>query len=290
MAWDWSGMFSGGTGGALGGAATGAAIGSIVPGIGTLLGAGIGGLGGALFGGAAGGRRGDPYNSLGSASDVTNVNPYTDSFMNMMGFGGQPGLFQNAQNQFSQASGATSDFLNNMDPTAAQNYFLGQSGNYRDIAGQNFAQYDTNRRAVADRMSQQAVNNISSHFGDAGPGALRSGAAGQAISEGAINPILQANTDIANMIGGQAGQLQGQGMGNIFNAFGQANQLGLQGRLAQQGMFNDQMQNLLGMGAGMSGQEWWQPTYAANPNYQSNSDMFSTGLDIAGTFLPMIGG
>jgi hypothetical protein len=228
------------------------------------------------------------YMALGDPNDVTNVNPYTDSFMTMMGFGGQPGLFQNAQNQFSQASGATSDFLNNMDPTAAQNYFLGQSGNYRDIAGQNFAQYDTNRRAVADRLSQQAVDNISGHFGDAGPGALRSGAAGQAISEGAINPILQANTDIANMIGGQAGQLQGQGMGNIFNAFGQANQLGLSGRLAQQSMFNDQMQNLLGMGAGMSGQEWWQPTYAANPNHMSIPDLIGTGSDIAGTLLPLM--
>jgi hypothetical protein len=278
MAWNWQNALSG----AASGAGTGALAGSVIPGLGT----GIGALGGGLGGFFLGGFGGDPYQQLGDPSDVTNVNQYTDPFWQQL-----TGQGQNTWNQMQTGMGSLTGMINALDPLAAQNYF-NQSGGGADqmraIAQQNLAQYDTNRRAVADRMSQQAVDNISGHFGDAGPGALRSGAAGQAISEGAINPILQANTDIANMMAQQSGQLQSQNMNNLFNSYLQNSQMGLGAQTAQNQMLAGMYGQQLGQMGGLAGNEWWQPAYAPNPGYMSPQDIFSMGSDVSGLFIPQM--
>jgi hypothetical protein len=223
------------------------------------------------------------YMELGDPEDVTNVNPYSDPFMQQLREQGG-----NTWNQLNQGMGNMTGMINSLDPMAAQRAFLGQEGAMRGIAEQNYDQFNTANRAVADRLSQQAVDNISGHFGDTGPGALRSGAAAQAISEGAINPILQSNAQIGQMIGGQAGQLQGQNMSNLFTQMRGYDQMGLN---AQQGL-NQLMGGMYGQQLGQRGQmarpEWWQPTYMPNPNYMSPQEMIGTGADIAGMALPFL--
>lgn len=240
-----------------------------------------------------------PYTALGDPSDVTNVNPYTDSFFQQLQGQGNnlwnslmgPGSGNQFYPQMQQA-------LGQIDPQAANNYFINNAaGNYRDIAEQNFAQYNTANQAVADRLSNQAVQNIASQFANRGPGGLRSSGAMQAISEGAINPLLQSNAQIGQMIGGQAGQMQGQGMNNLFNAYNTANQQRLAG-IGQMLGSADQRQALLGnlfgslsgMQAGMAGPEWWQPTYANNPNYLGMGDILNAGAQVAGIALGGPGG
>lgn len=290
MAWDWGGA----GGGALSGAATGAGIGSIIPGIGTALGAGVGALAGGLFGGFQ-----SPTTAVGGPQDITNVNQYTDPFyQQMMGYG------SNAYNQLMSSLGGGNpyyagmqDFMSNLDPNAAYNYFSNNmAGGLRDMAEQNYAAYNTANQAVADRLSNQAVQNISSQFANRGPGALRSGGAMQAISEGAINPLLQSNAQIANMIGGQAGALQGQGMQNAYAAQNAANQLGMSGWLGLMGSADQRAmadQNLLGnmwgtsMGlAGGIADPWlYQQQYMNNPNYISMANGMNAASDVFG---PMI--
>lgn len=223
------------------------------------------------------------YMELGDPEDVTNVNPYSDPFMQQLQEQGG-----NTWNQLNRGMGQMSGMIGALDPMAAQRAFLGQEGAMRGISEQNYDQFNTANRAVADRLSRQAVDNISAHFGDTGPGALRSGAAAQAISEGAINPILQSNAQIGQMIGGQAGQLQGQNMSNLFTQMRGYDQMGLN---AQQGL-NQLMGGMYGQQLGQQGQmarpEWWQPTYMPNPNYMSPQDMVGMGADVAGMVLPFL--
>src|SRR6056297_1578860 len=165
------------------------------------------------------------------------------------------------------------------------------AGGYRDVANQNFDQFNTANQQVADRMSNQAVQNIGSQFANRGAGGLRSSGAMQAISEGAINPLLQSNAQIGQMIGGQAGQLQGQGMSNLFNAYNTANQQRLAGfgqlmgdatqrDLAGQQTLAGLYGANLGAQSGIAGPEWWQPTYLSNPNFFGVQDVINTGAQI----------
>lgn len=249
---------------------------------------GLGGNGMSPFWSGVGGMF-DPanaYQSVGNASDVTQVNPYTDPYMqSLMGQGA------NTWNQLNQGMGSMTGMINSLDPMAAQNYFLQNGGGadqMRGIAQKNLAQYDTNRMDLANQLSKQAIDNISGQFADAGPGALRSGAASRAISEGAITPFLQANTDIANLMGQQAGQLQGQNMSNLFNSYLQNAQMGLGAQTAQNQMLAGMYGNQLGQQGAIAGPQWWQPTYDPNPNYMSIPDLIGTGADVAGMILPYL--
>lgn len=252
----------------------------------------VGGLQDWLFG--------SPTQKIGGPEDISQVNPYTDSFMQQL-----QGQGQNVWNQMMQGAEGLGQnqfwpgmqsAIGGIDPLAAQNYFQNNAaGGYRDIANQNFEQFNTANQAVADRMSNQAVQNIGSQFANRGPGSLRSSGAMQAIGEGAINPLLQSNAQIGQMIGGQAGQLQGQGMSNLFNAFNTANQQ----RLSGQGALmddatrrdlgrNQMLSGLYGQMLGQQGQiaapSWYQQQYMDNPNYMGVGDIATTGAQIAGMF------
>lgn len=279
---------------------------------------GLTGAGGFLAGRRSGGdggyglfgNRDAPYGytQLGSPEDVSNVNPYSDAYMNQL-----QGQGQNVWNQLMQQSEGlgSNQFwpgmqqaIGNIDPQAAQNYFANNAaGQYRDIANQNYEQFNTANQQVADRLSNQAVGNISSQFANRGPGSLRSGGAMQAIGEGAINPLLQSNAQIGQMIGGQAGQLQGQGMNNLFSAYNTANQQRLSGlgalmddatrrALAGQQTMAGLYGNLLGQQGAMAAPEYWQPTYGTNPLNPGLGDILSAGGQIAGGLMSsgIIGG
>jgi hypothetical protein len=256
-----------------------------------------------LFGGIGRLFSGDPSNAYmqvgNPMQDTYQVNPYTDQWWNQMQ--GQQGNVWNqlmgAMGQGNQFYPGMQDTIGGIDPLAAQNYFMNNAaGGYRDMAGQNFDQFNTANQQVADRLSNQAVQNISSQFANRGPGALRSGGAMQAISEGAINPLLQSNAQIGQMIGGQAGQLQGQGMGNLFNAYNTANQQRLGGMSALMGSADQRdlarqslLGGLYGQGMGqlgqMAGPEWRDQMYLNNPNYLGLGNILSAGANIAGAFM-----
>lgn len=274
-------------------------------GVGSVLGQlpGIYGMmsGNGIFGGLPGlinGNQG-PATAVGGPEDVTNVNPYTDAFyQQMMGNG------QNIYNILMGGLGGGNpyyagmqDFMSNLDPNAAYNYFQNNmAGNLYNTAAQNYDAFNTANQAVADRLSNQAVQNISSQFANRGPGALRSGGAMQAISEGAINPLLQSNAQIANMIGGQAGQLQGMGMQNAYNAQNAANQLGMSGWLglmgsadqramADQSLLGNMWGTSMGLAGGIADPWLYQQQYMNNPNYLSIPNLINTGVQVAGMFI-----
>lgn len=282
MAIDW--------GGGLSGAGTGAAIGASFgnPWT-TAIGAGLGGLGGLFFGG-------EDTQAVGGPEDVQNVNPYTDAFYQRM-----QGLGENSYDQLMGSMGGGNQFypgmqqaIGGIDPNAAQNYFMNNAaGGYRDIAEQNFDQFNTANQEVADRMSNQAVQNISSQFANRGPGSMRSGAAMGAISEGAINPLLQSNAQIAQMVGGQAGQLQGQGMNNLFNAYNTANQQRLAGMgqlmssadqraMADQSTLAGIYGQAMGAQTGIADPWIYNQEYMDNPNAMGFGDALTAGSEIGG--------
>lgn len=240
-----------------------------------------------------------PTQAVGGPEDITNVNPYSDPFwQQLQGQGGnvwnQLMAGMNGQNQFYPGM---QNAIGGIDPLAAQNYFMNNAaGGYRDMAGQNFDQFNTANQQLADRLSNQAIGNISSQFANRGAGALRSGGAMQAISEGAINPLLQSNAAIGQMIGGQAGQLQGQGMNELFNAYNTANQQRLGGwsalmgsgdqrDISQQGLLGGMYGQLLGQQGQMANPWLYQQQYMNNPNYMSIPGMINAGAQIAGAFM-----
>ena len=238
---------------------------------------------------------GPPAMPVGGPEDVTNVNPYTDQFMQ-----GLQGQGQNIWNMLMGGMGGGNQFwpgmqqaIGSINPTAAQDYFNQHAaGQYRDIAAQNLEPFNTANQALADRLSNQAVQNISSQFAARGPGAMRSGAGMSAMSEGAINPLLQSNAAIAQMMGQHAGALQGQGLANLFGAHTAADQMRLGGwgnlmgsadqrNINQQQLLGNLFGSLLGQ-QGQIAQPWLhQQQYMDNPNYMGLGDLLQLGVDIA---------
>ena len=237
-----------------------------------------------------------PTIGVGGPEDITNVNPYTDAFYQQM-----QGTGQNLYNQLMSGMGGGNqfypgmqDFMSNIDPNAAWNYFQNNmAGGLRGMAEENYADYNTANQAIADRFSNQAVQNIGSQFANRGPGGLRSGGAMQAIGEGAINPLLQSDAMIARLIGGQAGQLQGQGMAQAYGAQNAANQLGMQGWLglmgsadqramADQGMLGNMWGTAIGQQGGIADPWLYQQQYMNNPDYISNQDWLNVGAQLGG--------
>ena len=249
---------------------------------------------GNMFGGEGGGGFGqglrdwwsgaNAYNKLGGPEDMHQINPWTQGLMDQFGQQGNT-----MWNQMGNTMGQMQDHIAGMDPLAAQNYFNNHgAGQMRNIAAQNFDPFANEQRA--NYLSNRAVDNISGHFGNAGPGALRSGAAAQAISEGALNPLTEMNMNLANMQAGQAGQLQGQNMNQLFNQFSGYDQMRLGGLgqlMGQQGQTFGQLSGLQGQ---MGMPQWWEQSYAKNPNYMGLNDIIGAGSDIAGMIMPFMGG
>lgn len=230
--------------GALQGAAGGAALGPW----GALAGGVLGGIGG-LFSGSG-------MDQYGSPDDVTNVNPYTDAYMQQL-----QGQGQNWNNMLQSQLGQDPYQMN---PQAAQEYFLSQTPAYQQIAQSYFDPYASEQRA--DYLSNQAIQNISSQFGNQGAGALRSSGSQQAIMQGALNPLTAMNERMAQQVGGTAAQLAGQGMGQIFGRFNLGDQLAAQGQQARTQTLSGLYGQNQAAQAALAAPEWWQPGYAASGN------------------------
>jgi hypothetical protein len=165
---------------------------------------------------------------VGSASDVQNVNPYTEQTYNTL---------QNWIGQFGTGMGFTTPEANLASLTGAAPAIQG-------LVGQLTGPYVQSAEEARDLVMQEAMKGVASQYAQGG--AVNSGAALSAMARGAALPAAQT----AQQIAGLQGQI-GYGLGQQY--------------LGQLGSQYQTQAGLLGQGLGMQTQmgmpEWWQPTY-----------------------------
>jgi hypothetical protein len=294
MGWNWGGALKGGLGGAGAGFLAGGVPGAIAGGV---AGFGLGGMSSS-----------NPYTRLGSPGDVSNVNPYTKQMLDQML--ADRNYFKNwmesGQSQTSRYGSLIDDQIQNIgkfnftssyDPLAAQRQFLGQSPELQHLVDRSYGMDQAQEQAKL--LAARSAQEVAAQFGN--QGAINSGAALKAMSEGAAAPMAQYLTDAERMRNQLLSGLwdrsfSGLQQGNIFAAqqdlaTQQENYARLLNMLqalqAQQAMgFNQQQlgSNLYGQTGAMLGQygapQWWQPTYVGNPNYINPMDMLGMGAQI----------
>jgi hypothetical protein len=167
---------------------------------------------------------------LGSAEDVTNVNPYTSQ------------LWNNLQ-------GLQSGFTANMGNYAPTNNVASLEGvlpGIQSISNSLISPYGTSLMNTADILGQSAMRGVASQYSNAG--AVNSGAALSAMARGYAEPVSQAVTNIAQMQSNLGGGLASSVLGQMGSAYG--TQAGL-------------LSNVLGLQGNLGQAEWWQPTYSS---------------------------
>jgi hypothetical protein len=193
---------------------------------------------GAVQAGMYGRNAGDIYSALGNTGNINN-------FVNQMT--GSRGLYNTAL----QAT-------KNLSPEAAANSFLSQQQGIAQLANRQADQalsgvYQSTRQqatAAADEARRQAAGQL------ANAGLLNTGAAVKSMTEATANPILNAETQLANTranylaaqqqaMGNAVGSLTGVGYSNANNALLNSAQLGLSG-------MGQQASQLGAAGAGMA--------------------------------------
>jgi hypothetical protein len=193
---------------------------------------------GAVQAGMYGRNAGNIYSALGNTGNINN-------FVNQMT--GSRGLYNTAL----QAT-------KNLSPEAAANSFLSQQQGIAQLANQQADQalsgvYQSTRQqatAAADEARRQAAGQL------ANAGLLNTGAAVKSMTEATANPILNAETQLANTranylvaqqqaMGNAVGSLTGAGYSNANNALLNSAQLGLSG-------MGQQASQLGAAGAGMA--------------------------------------
>ena len=190
----------------------------------------------------------DPYMQVGEGSDVSNVNPYTQGFMDLLmgtpfdsnspftasdDVKATPGLIDKSMGEAFAQEGSQARMYQN----AIQALIGGDRTNA--LAEPAFTQADLGMRDAVNATSKMYSSKNALYSGAATDTATR---AAMEARNSAILPYMQ-----------QYGQM------------GQAAQQGGQGFLS----------NLLGMGGAMSGQEYFQPSYAQNPGFVSPLQAYS---------------
>jgi hypothetical protein len=243
-------------------------------------------LGGQI--GQAGQRMGQAAQGFGQAQDFN--------------FG--PNMMQRLQS--TPGAGQQNALINQLtgsayDPMAAQNAFLSTAPQFQQVARNTVDRNAAMNRA--QQLSQDAQQRIASQFANAGGGAVHSGAGLAAMQQGALQPLLDAETQLTqqetqlagnlmgraqNQLGQQfrtAGQLgqQGLGMGlqglqnlssqdlqrlqQLQNAQAQQQQLRLQGTQGLGNLGMQGMQTALPQLGSISQQNYWSPEYVTSPTY-----------------------
>ena len=205
-----------------------------------------GGLLNSIFGGGGG------YDQIGSASDVQNINPFTDTSWNLL-----------------------TGNLGNYDYTQPFSYFTSQlAPELQGLATSGpYAESQLN-------LAQGQANKIRSQLGQqySGENALFSGAFGKALGEGVSQPYLQAIANItgqqSNLLGGLYGGALNQ-LGSMYQMpYGQAAQYGMPTFYEpnygfQQGIGQNFMSGM-GAGAGIGG------AFASLPGFGGGSSWSPT--------------
>lgn len=192
---------------------------------------------------------------IGSASDVQNVNPYSQNVYNMI------------QKQMAMAGGQ----MGNLDALGNIAALQGITPGIQGLTEQLTGPYVQNAEQMRDIIQQQAMQQAASMY--SGQGNINSGAALSAIARGAAEPAAQAAMGIAGM------QSQiGTGLANAF--------------LGQRGQEYSTQAAMLGQGMGLMGQmgmpEYWQPAYQTGMGpFGGLMQGAGAGAGIGGAFGPV---
>jgi len=180
---------------------------------------------------------GGDYKQVGSASDSTNINPYTNQVFNMM------------QQTYGAGDAQASAYIQQMMSGQGDMDFLSVLGDPR-LQGA-IGTYGDDRQNLAARAAADAQRQIASQYAGTG---LYSGSFGEAVGKGVGDAYAAAATDISgqqlglyNTALNAAAGLQGQQNSNILGYYG--------------GLQNSALQGLAAYGA----PEYYTPTYAYQP-------------------------
>jgi len=202
------------------------------------------------------GDQGGGYEQIGSASDVQNINPYTDQIMNrfqQMMPAAQAGMNDVAQ----QAMGA------DYNPEKALNMFMERIPELQDVVSESVRPMRMAGEDWAKAAADQARQDVAQQY--SGQGGLYSGGFGQAVGQGMAEPYLQANQQSQQLQAQMAQNLYGQTMDQLAQQYAQGKQMEMQG-LGTAGEMYGQQFNLAGQGmAQMGAPEYWQPQYVQEP-------------------------
>jgi len=204
---------------------------------------------------------GGGFEQVNSASDVKNVNPYTEDFMNNL---------TNQANQFKQMfDQAATDY----SPEAAFNYFFNDfTPKMLDVMDPMTGQMAQSQIDLASMLSEKGTTDALSAL--AGNDLLYSGATPQMVSEASQIPYMEA---VANITGTQTnlmGNLLNTGLGVIPQSF-----------KGQQDLYGNMLLGTQNMQAGIAAPEWWEPTYVPTKgvlDYALDAATIATGAATAG--------
>lgn len=165
--------------------------------------------------------------SKGETKNVADINDY--AFADPTGqFTGAMENFQN-MGQFGRQG-----MVNALDPNAAYNQFLGQSGGLINMAQGATAPLTQNLNAIAERQAQEGMQAAATQFNNQGAG--RSGAAQRAMGMAAAQPFADVAAQQQQNQLGLASNLLGQSFGGAQDL--QRTAAGLFGNVYNTGMSN----------------------------------------------------
>ena len=196
---------------------------------------------------------GQDSQKVGKASDVQNVNPWTQQMFSqegdmqnmlrgaMFGEGGQGGMMQR---------------LFEADPNAFMGSFMQAAPGMQELAMGATNPFARQQMSMADAMAPQIAESVAAQYG--GPGnAFYSGAAVDAMTRG-IGDV--RNQALSSVLGAQTGMAQ--------SLFGSAMPAMAQTQMGQRqlgGQMFGQLGGMLDSSMGRTGMasmpEWWQPSY-----------------------------
>lgn len=212
---------------------------------------------------------------------------------------------QQMQNALGGAQGymdAAAQYAANYNPQAGFNAFR-QANPYLQQNALDFAQQAVNPfgsdvRALAESEANQGVANLANQF--AGSGALGTGAGMAAMANAAVNPRLQALTQISQMQGNLAHSLYGNLAPNVLGGFNQgyatqaqtgidAARAAIQSILSQAGLYQSAANPLLALLGQEGASTFLAPQFTQNPNYMSDADIFGMGSNVFGGLSSILG-
>lgn len=150
---------------------------------------------------------------------------------------------------------------NAANPTAFLNQWLTMNPQIQNALFGAGSPLGSSYSELGDVLSRKAVQDVAAQFSSGGGygAGLNSGAALSAMIRGAAEPRAQLMANVAQQMAGLSQGVLGE-MG--------ANQRASLGILGQ-----------------FAAPEWWQPTYAENPDYLGRTDWMNLGRTLLGSFL-----
>lgn len=181
---------------------------------------------------------GSSYEKLGSASDVKNVNPFTNDLYNQL---------LNQSNQFGKMFQSSKETYS---PEAAFNYYFNTfTPQVMDVMNPATSQMAKSQTDLAAMLSQKGIQDTMGAF--ANNDLMYSGAAAKAVSNAAQLPYMTAANNITTQQTQLMNNLLGTGMSIVPQSF--------QG---QQELYGNMLLGTNQQLSQLAQPEWWQPTYA----------------------------